>query len=858
MVAAMVILSSSTAEAFDFSQVKRDVKEALAKSGEEIKLADLGHFKFLPAGQMVLKNAEFYEPGSNKNMLVLTGRGNLPVEFNGLAGKDADIVITVSVDAATAKSAKDMICSVNCFFDAAGVSDFYEKMEDNIFKELLAGKCLFSHSNFRQTLTADLFPEKIAKKFSPIFGKDFVLVLQDGVTLTSEINFSPKHSGLKAVNGFAKMLGWDRAGLVASVFLSPDWKHITIKSILGDGFKIGFLPKNFMAAMPYFFCNLAEIGVGFAMSFNVPPHDSLLQGVCQISLPVLLGKTSAKDAKPATDADTAAAISRAAATSAEAFVDNDLGKVKSGSAVLLAAINGAWQNAFDIKNFDISDLVLKGEVPTTSGNLVLGFGGRIDVGKVQVAVGGKMPMGFDLTKVALMGKVSRIPFGELIAMILKSADEKKEKSDLPVEKLALKDVVISIAAKDDRDLNIKEGLTFAGEFEFDGKILGKVDVRTTHPEQAGALKPFVGFRATGWLKNFELGPLKVTGNGADGKAKTGDDGVYLDMAYGTKFTDHLKFSGLIKLFSAEKEAQISITYSSIDIFMHDKLFDLYEAELTMKGAVSKNPDFMLKAALTETFYDDAVMHTTEFLNDAVEEMTESLGDAKENFEDASEAVEDARKDAAKGIDEFKKDVEKIAAKVEKAEKKVTRLEKSLDKKEKQLKKLKWNKFKKRAKLTAQIVGLKAAIPTAKLAVKTVKSLMSEKNIDKAAEGLKKAADEALKISEGIMKEAAEKFAEAKELADKTNVLTGKMKDFGNNFKIDEAGFEMALDQLKKNKSPELYYKAEVFGNKVSGNAQFDFTDQKKAFMVLAKSVFEKLAEQEKELGQAALLLLESL
>ncbi|KAF1082617.1 MAG: hypothetical protein GQF41_1338 [Candidatus Rifleibacterium amylolyticum] len=857
VVLSFIIATTGSASAFDFAQVKKDVKEALEKGKGEIRLADLGYLKFLPAGQIVLKEAVYHEPEKNPHMIVLAGRGNLPVEFSKLAGKDSDIVLTFSADAATAKTAKDMVCSVNSFFDAAGLSDFYGKMDDNIFKELLGGKCMFSHSNFRQTLTADLFPDNMKKKFISVLGEGFSLVLKDGVTLSSEINFNPKHTGFKAVNKFAKLLGWDRAGLIASAFLSPDWKHITIKTVLDDGFKMGFLPDNFGVARPYFFCNLAEIGVGFELSFKM--HDDMLQGVCQISLPVLLGKTSAAEAKPAADDKAAAAINQAAVTSAEAFAGNDLNKVKSGSAVLLAAMNGVWHNAFSIKNFDIGDLVLKGELPTSSGNLVLGFGGRVDIGKIQVAVGGKVPLGFDLTKVAFMGKASRIPFGELIAMIIKSAEESKKDSDLPVDKLALKDVIVSIAAKDDRDLNIKEGLTFAGELEFDGKVLGKIDVRTTHPEQSGVMKPLVGFRALGWLKNFDLGPLKVTGNGADGKAKTKDDGVYLDMAYGTKLTDHLKFSGLIKLFSAEKEAQISITRISIDVFMRDKVFDLYEAEITMKGSANpKKPDFLLKAALTENFADDAVKYTTEFMNDAVEEMTDSLADAQEDFENAQEALEDARKDAARGLDDFKKDVEKIAAKAEKAQKKVDRLEKSLDKKEKQLKKLKWNKFKKRAKLTAQIAGLKVSIPVAKTALKAVKSLMSEKNIDKAAEGLKKVADEALKLAENSMKEASEKFAEAKELADKANVLAGKMKDFGKNFKIDEAGFEMALDQIKKNKSPELYYKAEIFGKKVNGKAQFDFTNQKEAFMVLAKAMFEKFAEQEKELGQAALLLLESL
>ncbi|MBU1106617.1 MAG: hypothetical protein KKB51_08135 [Candidatus Riflebacteria bacterium] len=843
---------SSAVQAFDFEKIKTEINTAVKDNNGELKLADLEVFKFLPAGQVILKNAKLYESPKNSDLLILFGRGSLPSVFGGLAKKDSDMVITVAPDVATSRQNKDLLCTLTGFFDAGGIGNFYEKMENNIFKELLSGKCFFSHSNAKQTLTSDMLPDEVKKKFAAVLGNEFVLVLQDGVTLTSEVNFNPQNAKMKPVKDFAKLMNFDKMGIVPSVFLSPDWKHITLKCMLGDGFKMGFLPDMFSATVPYFFVNLSEFGVGFEISFKTPPNNDLVLGLAQISIPFLMGTSSA----PAKQDD---ALSKAATVAGQAFSVQKVEPVRKDSAVLLAGMTGIWKDAFGIRNLDMYDLVIKGEVPLYVTSLGFGIGGRFDIGNVPVALGGKFPVGFAISKVAVMGKASKIPFGDLVALIIKSSGERKEKSQLPIEKLALKNVIISVAAQDDRDLNIKEGMTFAGTLELNGQEIGMVDVRTTHPEQSGLLKPLVGFKAEGWVKRIKLGPLEITGNGPDDKLNTKDDGVFLDLAYGTKLSDHLKFSGLLKLFSAEKEAQIGITDSSIDIFLRDKIFDLYESEITLRGKLDlKNPEFLAKVALTESFADDAVKFATEFFNDAIEDMTESIEDARENFEDATDNINDARKDAAKGIDGFKKDVEKIAEKVEKAEKKVKRLDKSLDKKQEQLKNLKWNKFKKRAKLVSQIAYLKPALATAKFALKSLKALMSEKNMDKAAEGLKKAADEALKVAENALKEASEKMEEAQALAEKATAFSGKMKDFGKNFKIDEAGFEMSLADMKKNKTPKLYFKAEVFGKKINGDAQFDFTDQKQAFLSLTKSVFEKYAEQEKQLGGAALLLLNSL
>ncbi|MEW6712211.1 MAG: hypothetical protein AB1403_20490, partial [Candidatus Riflebacteria bacterium] len=662
----LVLLSGNPVWAFDFIKVKQDLKSAVENNPAELKLADTGHFSALPAGRVLIKNARYFLSPGNPDLLFITGRGALPADFKGLSNNDTEIVLSVSADSASSRESKDMLVSLTGIFDGSGIGDFYKDMDDCILKEMIPSRSFVTHSNAKQTLTAEMFPPELAAKFSPALGKNFALSLKDGLTLTAPINFNFKNTSSKPVSDFAKLMGIDKISLTSSLFLSPDWKHITVKVLLGDGFKIGFLPDFMGSSVPYLFVNLSEFGFGFETTLKLPPENNVLKGVCQMSVPIYKGKSANVEPQTAKSEDPiVSSIFSAGQVAGQAFAVQSVNPVKKDSAVLLGNVGGIWENVLGFKGFNIYDLVLKGEIPLLSPGLVIGIGGRVDIGSVKVAVGAKLPIGYNLANAAFQGKVSLLPFGEIVAMLVNSSGEKKEKSEIPLEKLALKDVILSIAAKDDRDLNIKEGLAFAGTLIFDEQDLGIADVRTTHPEQTGLLRPFVGFRATGWIKEIAFGPVKLTGNGPDNKKGTKDDGLFLDLAYGTKISDYLKFSGLVKLFGTEDEAQAEITCDSINVFTRRKMFELYEAQLTLKGSVNlKKPEFLVKGALTENFADDAVKYTTEFFNDAIEELTDDLEDATEDFENASEAVNDARKDAARGLDEFKKDVEKFAEKIE--------------------------------------------------------------------------------------------------------------------------------------------------------------------------------------------------
>lgn len=53
-----------------------------------------------------------------------------------------------------------------------------------------------------------------------------------------------------------------------------------------------------------------------------------------------------------------------------------------------------------------------------------------------------------------MGKAQEIPFGELLVLIIKSSSgDATEKSEIPIDKLSLRDLIISISPKDESSLD---------------------------------------------------------------------------------------------------------------------------------------------------------------------------------------------------------------------------------------------------------------------------------------------------------------------------------------------------------------------------------------------------------------------
>lgn len=877
----LFVLLGSSIHAMEFSSIKKEVKEHLKNFKDDFKLLALGFSAGSPASLVTLSKTEYYE-SSQRDLIVLTGTCKLPAAFEKLEGSSAEVIITIAPDAANSKK-KDLMLSITTFFEKPVLGEYYKKFEKNFFQDLLSGHSFITHSTKTQNIAANDLPEAIRKKFQTVLGKDFLLQLQDGVVLFSEINLKPQKKELK---DFARACEWlkiDRIGVRTSLFLSPDWRHITLKLILGDGMKLDFLPEQVKATTPFVYINLSELGVGFEMDMKMNDKGQILKGIGQMSFPILLG--SSKNKQPqAAQAPTAtgnpmndALMQAAFATSKTALSEVKI-PFKNSVFKMLGALRGIWENAFNFKNLKLYDLVLKMELPIYANGVTFGFGGRFDVGKIKVDLGALIPVGYSPWNVAYKGKVNEIPLGETFSWLLDlNPTTKKKKAGIPLESFCLKDVIVSVAAQDDRDLNIQAGIKYAGSLYWDKQDLGHVDIRTTHGDQEGVMVPVIGFRAEGWIKKINLGPLTLSGKGPDGEygKKDGkvDDGPYLDMAYGTFIDDHLRYGAIISIFEdVQVEADFSVGYGFdfsnwrqpmknktnlyISSIFREKVGELGEGMYSLVGNASLvKPELKIKIAMTENFIDELLLFSTKTLDEGVTALMNEVAEAREEVESLKPDLSAAKAEVAKGLDGFTEEVKKLEEKIKNQKKKVDSYEDSLKKRKKQLKDLPWNKFKRRAFLIGRIAKLEARIVAAEAAYTAMKSLKASGNTEKVAKELQKMAENTLAEVEKQMENAQNRLSEAMKDIENTKEFSKNIKNFGKNFVIDEVGYEADFGKIFKGKIPFFYLTGKLYNKKIDIKTEIDIKNAGKTMFNLLKKSIDEFAKEDKKIGIPAQTLL---
>lgn len=415
---------AAAGQAFSFADARAKVEKALEEGKGTLDFSRLPEFTGYILGGVRLTEARLEISPKEKDLLVLTGKGALPKDFQGLGGKTVEMVVTITPSPATVREKNDMLCTLTGFFPTFNLADWYKGQKGEIFDLLTLEKSFVSWSSAKMNLPSDALPATARTQFAGVFGEPFVLSLDHGATLYTRIQ-TGRVEPFQTLAGLFKNLDPD---LRFSLFLCPNPADIKAQVQLAN-VRIPFLPPHETGGTPYLFLNAKPFafGLGLAVLFKLPPHDDQAQGVLQVSIPLFSGKTPAKP----------------------------------HAASLLANLQGTWRDAAGIKGLTMYDLVLKGEVPLVGPGVVIGLAGKADLGKTRLELAGKIPTGAAGLQGAFMGKVNLLPFGDLFAFLLKAGEPgKKEKSDLPVDKLALKNVQVSVAATDDRDLNITPGSTF--------------------------------------------------------------------------------------------------------------------------------------------------------------------------------------------------------------------------------------------------------------------------------------------------------------------------------------------------------------------------------------------------------------
>ncbi len=385
---------------------------------------------------------------------------------------------------------------------------------------------------------------------------------------------------------------------------------------------------------------------------------------------------------------------------------------EADDATLAGTVKGMWKNPLGIKGLEIGNVALQGTVAYTGGMPTgIGVTGEMVLGKgtrpKKIKLAGKIDV--KPQKVAILGKINALSLGDLMYLARKMGARVKLPALPP---LTFKDVELKFAPFGARigEILIEKGITVKGSVEIYNKKV-TVDVNLDSS----------GIVAKGYMNAVDIGALKISGLGPDGKSGTADDGPIFDLFLKPE-KQHLFISGLINVLGLEAQTHVEMTRNKIKFSAKGKILDAFHAEVTgdSRGNM-KHPDFHIVAKFKNSFGEYLYKHLKKHLD--------TLKDGKDL--QAKQAV--INQELAK-LNEKQKKVGELEKKIKAEEKRFEALsvkEKALQSVKSLASRADWRT--EQGKVIAEVEIKKAALKTARDAI--ILFIKSKKWVGTAAEFL---------------------------------------------------------------------------------------------------------------------------
>ena len=286
-------------------------------------------------------------------------------------------------------------------------------------------------------------------------------------------------------------------------------------------------------------------------------------------------------------------------------------------AVLAGTMEGMWKDPLGIKGLEIGNVALEAGFTYAAGiPTSFGFIGEMvlsaDASPNKIKLGGKI--GADPRKIAVIGAIQTLSLKEVVYLAGKMVAKAKIKglsgpefqkglNNLPP--MGFKNVELKFAPYGAKigELRIERGLTIKGDVE----VVNKTGSIHLNVDDSGIL-------ARGYMSEFTLGPLKVTGPGPDFTKGSGDDGPIMDLLL--KFVDqHLFIGATVSIFDVQAHTDIRMSKDKISFKTSAKIYDVFRAEIEAESRGDiRNPDFYLKAQVKDDLGSFLYKHVKKHLD----------------------------------------------------------------------------------------------------------------------------------------------------------------------------------------------------------------------------------------------------
>ncbi|MFC1744729.1 tectonin domain-containing protein [Candidatus Riflebacteria bacterium] len=532
-----------------------DKVAAKVEQGKTIALSTLDGFKNLPFANVIkLKEANVFKKVIESNAFIfISGKASL----FGLTDVKAVGSTNVGLDGSLA-------FSLGLIFEqpwsvASRYSNKLPAFVKPAFDILKLNQGAIILSTAEQELESENMPPELVGYFQPVFATkkgekvdEFTLELGQGVNIYTGLRLDS--SG--PLQNFKKILKSAPTQVLLHGLLTQNPQEMFLKAKIGAMMMPSFMPKNFKSVQPTLeITGQPSLGLEMALKVGLPPKENQ---------PV----------------DFFTRVSGPLAPSPDAALN------------IAGGMEGMWENPFNITGLSVGDVTLKAKIVLSTMSPAFGMGGTIHLGSKEVSLAAVIPVSQNVSSAAFKGSINEIGFQDLI--LLAAAMDSFVKSDkLPIKNIGLRNVSVSIAAVADDDLGIDQGVTVKGDLDLVAKKLAFVNVNVSKES---------GIIAMGSVKNLKLGPLSLTGDGMDRKKGTKDDGAVVDIALNL-LDQHFFIHGKGKILGIVRELKVLVEKLGMGFKFTDKIFNLYQADVEVKGALDvSKPEFYVKAQLKTDFF----------------------------------------------------------------------------------------------------------------------------------------------------------------------------------------------------------------------------------------------------------------